>query len=441
MGPRSSGAGSASFEAARERFVEGLQALQDGDLQEAEACFLASLAALPGRPSTLSNLGAVRLRLGRPQDALAPLQQALQAEPHNAETRAQLGLALGDLGRDAEALTCFDESLQRAPGAPAVRFHRALVLLRLGRPAEALPVLSELLASSPDVAETWFRHGQALHALGRVEEALASLDRALAIDATLGAALMHRAGLLKDLGRVDAAAADYEAALAHGADEALARYLLGALRGVEAPAVAPPQYVAPLFDGYAEQFEAHLVGELRYRAHEVLVQQLIAPTSRRFASALDLGCGTGLCGPLVRPMVQRLEGVDLSAKMLDKARDRAVYDVLTQADVARHLQTTPERHDLVLSTDVFIYIGDLEPVFAGVRRVLEAGGLFCFSVERADDAVAWELRPSARYAQSERGLRALAARHGFDVVQVLRAAIRQDAEHDVDGLYLALRLA
>ena len=140
-------------------------------------------------------------------------------------------------------------------------------------------------------------------------------------------------------------------------------------------------------------------------------------------------------------MVQRLEGVDLSAKMLDKARDRAVYDELTQADVARHLQTTPHRHDLVLSTDVFIYIGDLEPVFAGVRRVLEAGGLFCFSVERADDAVAWELRPSARYAQSERGLRALAARHGFDVVQVLRAAIRQDAEHDVDGLYLALRLA
>lgn len=434
----SASAGSAAFEAARERFLEGLDALQAGDLAAAEAAFLASLAALPGRPSTLTNLGAVRLKQGRAADALAPLQQALQVEPGNVEARAHLGLALGDLGRDAEALACFDELLHLAPSHDAARFHRALVLLRLERPAEALAVFDALLAAAPGVAETWLRQGQALHALGRIDEALASLGRAIQLDATLVPALMHRAGLLKDLGRPDAAAADYEAALRHGADAALVRYLLGTVRGDAPPPAAPPQYLAPLFDGYARQFDEHLVGGLRYRAHEVLVREGLAPEGRRFASALDLGCGTGLLGPLLRPMCDRVEGVDLSRRMLEQARARGSYDELVEAEVVEHLRGTPRRHGLVLATDVFIYIGDLAPVFEGVARVLLPGGRFAFSVERADDAVDWELRRSGRYAQSARGLRDLAARHGLAVVKMFDGVLREDAQQPVAGLYVVL---
>jgi predicted TPR repeat methyltransferase len=43
---------------------------------------------------------------------------------------------------------------------------------------------------------------------------------------------------------------------------------------------------------------------------------------------IDLGCGTGLMGPLLRPYVGRLEGVDLSAGMVQKAKDRGCYDKL-----------------------------------------------------------------------------------------------------------------
>ena len=43
---------------------------------------------------------------------------------------------------------------------------------------------------------------------------------------------------------------------------------------------------------------------------------------------MDLGCGTGLMGPLLRSHVKQLEGVDLSAGMVQKAKERGCYDKL-----------------------------------------------------------------------------------------------------------------
>ena len=61
-----------------------------------------------------------------------------------------------------------------------------------------------------------------------------------------------------------------------------------------------------------------------------------------FASALDAGCGTGLVGPHLRPLVTgTLAGVDLSPKMLDRAAELRtdgggrVYDVTLAADLTQ----------------------------------------------------------------------------------------------------------
>jgi predicted TPR repeat methyltransferase len=71
--------------------------------------------------------------------------------------------------------------------------------------------------------------------------------------------------------------------------------------------------------------------------------------------------------------------------------------------------------------------------------VLQPQGLFGFSVERADEAEDLVLRPSLRYAHGERGLRALAARHGFTVEAVEAGPIREDRRQPIEGLYLLLR--
>ena len=43
---------------------------------------------------------------------------------------------------------------------------------------------------------------------------------------------------------------------------------------------------------------------------------------------MDAGCGTGLCGPMFRNISSYLAGIDLSQRMIDRARAREVYDSL-----------------------------------------------------------------------------------------------------------------
>jgi len=359
---------SAIFEQAKDFFVQGVGHYQAGRWAQAEASFSASLALLPGRVSTLANLGATRLKLGRPQDALDLLDEALAQDPQDLEA----------LGHSASALAALDR-------------HR---------------------------------------------EASQRLDRLLAIDASSGSAWSLQGSLLKDLGRHEEAAAAFENAIARGADPELNRYFLAALAGRAAPPAPPRHYVQMLFDSYAHGFDQHLVGVLNYRAHQVLARGVQA-LGRRFASALDLGCGTGLCGALVRPLVERLEGVDLSANMLAQARATGAYDLLAQDDVAHHLQAAQQRYDLVLAADVFIYVGALEPVFAGVADRMDKGGVFCFSVEEGDEDLA--LRSSLRYVHSERSVRALAAAQGFRLLGLERQPIREDQRQPIPGLYAWLQ--
>jgi predicted TPR repeat methyltransferase len=395
---------STSFATARDLFQQGLQQHAAGRLDEAEASYRQSLQHLPGRPSTLTNLGAVLLKQGRAVEALPLLDQALQSEPDNAEALSHRALALADMGRDDDALQAFDKLLAAGLSTAAVHYHRALCLARLGRPDDALAAFDDALALDQQFAQAWARRGGLLKDMGRPAQAIASLQRGI------------------DL----------------GADVQVNGYLLAALTGTAAPGSAPVAYVQQLFDAYAGQFESHLVQSLDYRVPELLAQ-LVSRHGGPCEQALDLGCGTGLCAAPLKALVQRLHGVDLSAGMLDRARATGLYERVWQADIAEHLHATHERYALVVAADVFIYIGDLQAVFAGARRVLAAGGLFCFSAEQGSDERSYELRSSSRYAHSAQHLRALAAQQGFELLALEEATLRMDQQKPVAGLLVCLR--
>ena len=395
---------------------------------------------MPGRASTLANLGAARLALGNLEGALNALEQALAVEPADLEAWSHKGVVLAALGRPAQALECHDGVLARDPRRGANWLQRGLALGALGRHAEALVAHDRAIALEPEAAGAWFRRGQTLQFLERHEDALVAYDRALALDPQLAEAWSNRGGILRDSNRIDEAALSYRQAIEHGADAELNGYFLAAVTGRDVPRHAPVTYVGPLFDDYAPNFERHLVQTLHYRGHTALVEQLIRlEPPRRYPVALDLGCGTGLCGPLLRPLAARLDGVDLSAGMLAQARALGVYDHLFEADAAAHLRATEVRLDLVLAADVFIYIGDLEPLFGAAAGALAAGGIFGFTAEPAAPDLDFCLLPSLRYAHSERHLRALADRHGFETLQVVAAPLREDQRSAVAGLYVFLR--
>ncbi len=426
------------FEQAKHLFLKGIRDFEAGCLQEAERAFEGSLELLPGRVSTLVNLGATKLRLSKPLEALGTLDQALAREPGDRDAWGHRGEALARLGRYEEALASCDKAIAIDAGFLPALQGRGMVLTRLRRYEEALIAFDQLAALLPWNGEVWQHRGQTLQKLGRHAEALLSYDKALSLNRGLAEAWSLRGGILKDQRRLAEAIECFREALTHGGDAELNRYFLASLVGRDAPASAPHRYVQSLFDDYADTFDEHLVNVLRYEAHRFLVDNLRGVGPECFGAALDLGCGTGLCGPLIKPAVQRLDGVDLSPLVLDKARMLGIYEQLVQGDLVEHLRGTPQTYDLVLSADVFIYVGDLEPVFAAVSRVMNRGGVFCFSVEQTGDEQTFQLTTQQRYAHSERYVRQLAERHAFETVKMLRHAIREDQREPIAGLYFYL---
>lgn len=426
------------FEQARAHFLDGVAHFEAQRLDEAERCFVASLQRLPGRASTRINLAATRLLLGHAAEALAELEAVLADEPQHLDAWCHRAAALAELGRDAESLDCADRALSLDADSGSAAFRCGHALERLRRFDEAQAAFERVVALQPQDAAAWHRLGLLQHRQGKLAEALASQDRVLALAPAHAGAWSQRGTLLQALGREADAAAAFERAIEQGADPELHRFFLAGLGREPGPASAPRGYVQALFDDYAHSFDQHLVEVLGYEAHRRLVAPLAGLQTLAFDSALDLGCGTGLCGPLLRPIVRRLEGLDLSQPMLDQAAARGVYDRLICADLVQHLQQTASRHDLVVAADVFIYVGDLEPVFAGVARVLQPGGVFCFTVEPADDDRPVALHAQLRYAHSLSYLQGLAQRHGLRLLRADTQPLRQQRAQVTPGLYVYL---
>jgi predicted TPR repeat methyltransferase len=393
----------AELEQARKDFFQGIEHFEAGYFAQARQCFEASLALAPGRTSVMLNLGITHFRLGQWDEAIPLLQQAAAAEPGQADAWIFLGLA-------NEALS------QWQPAVDAL--------------ARALKIV-------PENARLWLTYGRCQLRLGSVEPALQAFERAVAVDPDMAEAWSERGSLLREVHRLDEAARCFEKALTLGADPDLHGYYLASVRGTAVPATTPRQYVEALFDEYASEFQEHLVGKLQYRGHELLVRPLIQ-AGRRYRTVLDLGCGSGLCGPLVHPFADAIDGVDVSGAMLEQARQLGLYRDLTHADLVTFLAETSRSADLVLAADVFIYLGDLSPVFQSVRRILEPTGCFAFTVELAPEGQDIRLLPSLRYAHSESYIRRLAQTHDFKVRELFTAPLRHDQLQPVMGLYVFL---
>ena len=161
--------------------------------------------------------------------------------------------------------------------------------------------------------------------------------------------------------------------------------------------------------------------------------------AREQVRILDLGCGTGLFGEQTGAFRGYLVGIDLSPKMIEKARERGIYDDLMIGDLVECLSVMDEQSfDLAVAADVFVYLGDLSDIFLQVRRILSPAGLFAFSIETvADDAKDYVLNPSGRYAQSGNYVRQLSEQFGFVVSSSVAVTLRKDQGEPVAGsIYL-----
>jgi predicted TPR repeat methyltransferase len=383
-----------------------------------------------------SNKAKSLLLSGRHDEALAAYDKALALKPDL--TEAWLGRAsiFVHRKRHDEAVASFDKALTAKPDLAEAWLGRANACYQLKRYGDALAAYNQALALKPDFAEAWLSRGGIFDLFNRHGDALVAFDKALTAKPDLAEAWLGRGQTLQALNRPEEAIVAFRQALAKGADAEVIQYSLASLGAEAAPVTAPQKLITELFDRHADTFDEHLVGKLKYRAPDLLFDAMVCLVPSRKLDILDLGCGTGLVGARFHPLARTLTGVDFSSNMLGVARQRRIYDNLICSELTEFLRSQPNNFDLVIATDVFLYIGDLSGVFQGVQRALRDGGFFGFSVEISDEQD-FVLRPNRHYAHSGAYLRKLTEDHGFALEKIESQVIRQDNAIDVLG-YLAI---
>jgi predicted TPR repeat methyltransferase len=451
----------------------GLALLKLSRFDEALDVFDRALAIQPDFAEALARRGDALLALGRLQDAAAAYNRSLRYRPGHVETMNSRAAALLNLGRPSEALTILDQVLKTAPDHVEALNNRATALNLLKRSAEALDVCNRALSIQPHVSELHANRGAALRNLERREEAVAAFRTALRenpdaadIHTNLGITLLEinqfaeaEHSLLQGLSlkkttptfanlaaalyaqrKFAEALQVYREWLEFEPDNPIPQHMV-ATGGDTVPERASDQYVAQTFDTFADTFDRDL-RRLGYRVPELLTAQISAArgSDNRPLRILDAGCGTGLAAPLLKPLASKLVGVDLSTKMLDKARDRKLYDELVAGELCIFMAGRPGAFDLVILADTLVYFGALEEAFQTAHAALAPDGIFAFAVEsHADSGPDYQLQPHGRYSHRADYLTRLLATSGYTLQSCENIVIRSELKVEVAGLAIIAR--
>jgi predicted TPR repeat methyltransferase len=387
-------------------------------------------------------LGAALWELGERNEAVACWRQALELQPDFPEAHNDLGVALRELGQLDEAVTCYQRALTQKPDYVDAYNNLGNVWQEQKKRDAAATCFQRALELDPNCSAAYNNLGNLLYEQGELEEAVASYRRALAVQSDHAEALSNLGKSLYRLGRMSEAIEVWRQWLAYDPDNPVARHMLAALTGQDVPPRASDEYVRNTFDSFARTFDQQLQ-RLDYHAPDLIaaVTEKILGTPAGNLDVLDAGCGTGLCGPLLKPFARRLTGVDLSAGMILKARTRHIYNELITVELTVHLEATAESYDLVASADTLVYFGDLKPVLAAAAHAIRPRGILIFTIEQADrsapDRPGFHLQQHGRYCHTEQYVRDTLAEVGLCLHDMSFVILRTEQGQPVHGLLVS----
>jgi predicted TPR repeat methyltransferase len=473
---------------------------RNGRLQQAEAIYRQLISEHAPQAGHASHwLGVLLLQAGQAAHALPLLERAIEAEPTDAAFRCNLGQAYLATGKLDAAVRTFSKASEldgqgrdiwlglgtalltrgKSADAPlAVQALQQAISIKADGPSlyllgiahrqsannkEARKNLLKALEDEPEMAQGWFALASLDAAEGNHTQAMALLRRAIKIDPHFASAYEALAQILQQRGKSAEAkemielgkrawvakaqasgkatgVAELQRKVEANASDLPLHYALASLTHVTPPSNVPQAAVSGLFDKYADYFDEHLQGTLQYRAPELLAEAIKALQISRPLDICDIGCGTGICGPLLKPMAATMVGVDLSAGMIEKAKERGLYDRLETGDLVEFMRQHSGAFDLLIAADVLLYLGDLQPTFEAAVNCLRAGGYFAFTVE-ATGGDRYELRTKTRrYRHSQPYLEHLAKMFGFEQIRSDAIVLRKEALQPVPGYLMILQL-
>ena len=412
---------------------------KEGKLAEAERGYLEILRKKPDWGAVLNALGTVFMDQTRLDKAQRAFEKATELRPPYPPAYYNLGW-LKQLNNDHKgAISIYRTILEKKPDFGQVWNNLGTAYREIGDMNEAIFCFRRAAEFAPDMAEAWNNLGVAQDEFNMIQDAVKSYKKALEIRSDYVSAHFNLGFSLQKLGVFKEAGDQYKEVLKTKPDDKAARFMLQSLGTLETPDAAPAEYVRMVFDRCAKTFEKTLVENLKYKTPELLFE-LVRPYLTKEMNILDLGCGTGLGSQFYRPFAKKLIGVDVSLKMLEKAAEKKIYDRLEAFDILQDWKF-PQKFDLIYSSDVFVYFGNLDPVIRSASSYLSYGGIIAFSVERLDDdsSMGYQLFPSGRYAHSRAYIQDCLSRHGLYILEGAKADIRKESGNQVKGLLFAAK--
>jgi predicted TPR repeat methyltransferase len=381
--------------------LDAIEHTKRGRLQEAETIYLKLLSAQPNDSDALHYLGVLRMGQRRRDEAIELVTKSLKLAPGNAHAWNSLGNMVSSTGKHAAAEFAFKSALEL----------------------------------QPDFIEALYNLGNLQRRMRKRDEALQSFRRVVELNPRLAVAHENIAMLLFRLKRPEEATAAFKRWSEADPENPIARHMLAAYTQ-QAPERADDAYVAKLFDRMSGYFD-HSLARLGYAAPQLLTAALaeFIPFGEKRLAVLDAGAGTGLCGPLLRSSARQLVGVDLSAGMLAKARERNVYDELHEGELVAFMRAHPTEYDLVISADTLVYFGLLEEAFGAAHAALRPGGILAFTLEAepAESGEKHRLHEHGRYAHSADYVRECLKGASLELLQLEAGVLRKEMGADVHG--------
>jgi len=273
----------------------------------------------------------------------------------------------------------------------------------------------------------------------RIDAGLACATRATELQPDHAAA-WHAAGRMSQAlrRRADAANAFARYLELCPSDAAIRHQLIG-LRNEQPPERASDDCILQTFGSFSSHYDCKMREVLAYQAPErikELIQSLMGDAAG--LDILDLGCGTGLAGMVLKRRAACLTGIDLSPEMIERARERGIYDRLEISEINTWLASAQASFDLIVACDTLVYFGDLTHVGKLAAKALKTGGHFAFTVERGE-TYPHRLTDSGRYSHHPDHIRAIAQAAGLDAVSIKEGFLRMEGGQEVIGWIALLK--
>lgn len=420
-------------------------------------------------------------RSGNYPRALHFALSGLKQMPNNADLLCDCGSAYFMLGDYDKAESYYRNAWVLMPASEMININLLNIDYTRRRYDAALQKAVQILKKNPDSAETLLIVGSIYFEQGRYEDAMRYLTRVLAINPEAFWALNYMGQCAEKTGDFEAAmeyglrAAEasggedsqhinyaytlYECSLEIGQEKVMSyaekwldsfpenpivRYAVSALKNDVSAKASNPLYVQKVFDYFADSFEESLKN-LGYRVPECIdgfLKRFYGWKLFRNLEILDAGCGTGWLGGYLAKYAGKghVYGVDLSAEMLKKARDKNVYSGLFCDDILHFLEGRFSCFDLITAADVFIYFGSLDSLFAKLHQSLKTGGRVVFSIsQNLTNERDYYLHASGRFQHSWNYVTHVLQKNGFHLEKVKEEVLRYEGGEPVAGWILSAR--